>query len=597
MKLGIRGKLFLISLGLITLSVLVAYIYARAEIERDAKLRIHNDLVVRAHLVASRAAVAPYALDDLKRWDELADQLGLQAGSRVTIVARDGVVLGDSMVSLAELPSLENHQSRPEVADALSGSLGQSERYSSTTTRDMMYVAVPLRRGGAVVGVARVALGLTQLDSAFRPFREVLIISAVLALTVAMLVAFLAVQLASRTARALTDSARRMAAGDLHVRTRAGGHDEFADLGRALDRLAKNLSNTLGALREERDRLSGILESMQEGVLFLDEQGRVALFNPMLRDMLLLSGDEVGKTLLEAVRNAELKELLDSAEVDEPVHGEVQVSGLKPRQLMVRAMRLDGAQRGVLAVFVDVTETRRLENIRREFVANVSHELRTPVTSIRSAAETLQAAMTTQPAMAGRFVDIIERNAARLQVLVEDLLDLSRIESRQFSLTMETLDCASLIQQVTGLFSERAARARIELVSAVEEHPPLVRADRRAIEHVLSNLIDNAVKYAGEGKRVTIAAERDGERVAISVSDNGPGIAEKHLHRLFERFYRVDAGRSRDLGGTGLGLSIVKHMVESMGGSVRVESGVGEGTKFIILLHGRMAPSYSPPAA
>jgi two-component system phosphate regulon sensor histidine kinase PhoR len=311
--------------------------------------------------------------------------------------------------------------------------------------------------------------------------------------------------------------------------------------------------------------------------------------------MLLLRGDEVGHTLLAAVRNAELKELIDRVEVGEPATAEISVSGLKPRQLLVRAARMEGNQKGVLAVFVDVTETRRLENIRREFVANVSHELRTPVTSIRSAAETLLAAIEKQPAMAPRFIDIIDRNASRLHELVEDLLDLSRIESRQFRLSLESIQPEGFLRQVVELFAERAERRKVNLAWDVAPDAGLVLADRRALERVLTNLIDNAVKYAGEGKTVTISAERRSDRIALLVQDNGPGIESRHLQRLFERFYRVDAGRSRDLGGTGLGLSIVKHLVDSMGGTVRVESTVGAGTTFTVLLPRRDQPSVPPP--
>ncbi len=584
MKLGIRAKLFLISLGLIALSVLVAYFYARAEIERDAVQRVRKDLVVRAHLVATRAEAAPFAPDDLVLWDALADQLGAKAGGRVTLIDRDGRVLGDSMIPVSELTSIANHRSRPEVREALADHSGESERYSVTTERDMTYVAVPVHRDGAVVGAARVALAATELDSAFGPLRQVLIVSAALALSVSVLVAMLAVQVASRKARALTEAASRMAAGDLHVRTRVTGEDEFAALGAVLDQLARSLSKTLGDLSGERDRLSGILETMDEGVLLLDESGRVALVNPALREMLLFAGDEAGMTLLEAIRNAELKELVDRAVEDERVSGEISISGLKPRRLLVRASRMVGSERGVLAVFVDVTENRRLENIRREFVANVSHELRTPVTTIRSAAETLQAALDSQPKMAPRFIDIIERNAARLQELVEDLLDLSRIESRQLSLVPEAIEPRLLFRHVEALFAERTERRRVTLRSEVAEDVGQVWADRRALERVVTNLVDNAVKYAGEGKNVTLRAERRGERVALAVTDDGPGIEKRHLTRLFERFYRVDAGRSRDLGGTGLGLSIVKHLVDSMGGTVRVESALGTGTTFTVLL-------------
>lgn len=596
LRLGIRAKLFLIALGLIALSVFVAYAYARAEIERDALARIRGDLIVRAQLVAARAAVASHGADDVAAWDRLANELGESSKSRVTFIDREGRVVGDSWVDLQRLDALENHRLRAEVYEALVGRHSQSERFSTTIEQPMIYVAVPLE--DAPLAVVRVGIAQAELESAIRPVRKALVISAGLALTISMIVASLAVQVASRKARVLMDAARRMAAGDLEVRTRLVGDDEFAELGNALDQLARSLSKTLGDLSEERDRLSGILESMQEGVLFLGEDGRVALVNPALREMLLLHGDEVGQTLLEAVRNAELKELVDRVEVGEPATAEISVSGLKPRQLLVRAARMDGNQKGVLAVFVDVTETRRLENIRREFVANVSHELRTPVTSIRSAAETLLAALEAQPKMAPRFVEIIDRNASRLHELVEDLLDLSRIESRQFRLSPESIPPTDLLRQVAELFAERAERRRVSLTWRVAEDTGFVFADRRALERVLTNLIDNAVKYAGEGKSVTLHAERRGDRVALLVRDDGPGIEERHLQRLFERFYRVDAGRSRDLGGTGLGLAIVKHLVDSMGGSVQVQSTVGVGTTFTVLLPRRERPSFPPePAA
>lgn len=583
LRLRIRSKLFLILVSLITLSILVTYFAARSEIERDAKNRITDDLIVRAHLVAHTVERATLPFDDLAGWDALADRLGKDASARVTIVSKAGVVLGDSDVETSELRAVDNHGTRPEIVRALSGDIGKSRRRSATVDGELVYVAVPLEREGQIVGVARVSMQLTQIDTTLSTLREALIIAAALALTIAVLVTSLAVQLVSRTALSLTASAQRMAAGDLHVRSSTRGHDEFADLGRALNRMAKNLSSTLGALREERDRLSGILANMDEGVLFLDEEGRVALINPKLREMLVLQGKQEGNTLLEAIRHTELLDLLDRAKVGRPVEGEIEVTGLRPSKLMVRATKLEGAHRGVLAVFIDVTETRRLEGIRREFVANVSHELRTPVTSIRSAGESLSAALS-QPEMAQRFVDIIDRNGERLQVLVEDLLELSRIESKQYSPTPEPLDLGPFVLQMLSLFTERARRDDVQLSSEFEPGLPLAHADRRALEHVVTNLVDNAIKYAGPGRRVIVSGHATEKRVLIRVSDNGPGIPDKHLPRLFERFYRIDAGRSRELGGTGLGLSIVKNLTESMKGSVRVESQEGVGTTFEVAL-------------
>jgi two-component system phosphate regulon sensor histidine kinase PhoR len=262
----------------------------------------------------------------------------------------------------------------------------------------------------------------------------------------------------------------------------------------------------------------------------------------------------------------------------------VEIGNIKPRRLLARVARMPGEARQLVAVFVDVTEVRKLESMRRDFVANVSHELRTPVTSIRSAAETLIDGAATDPAAAQAFIAIIERNAQRLQALVEDLLDLSRIESRGFRLSLEPIELKPIFAQVLGLFRERAGKKNVSVEERASGELPKVRADRRALEHVLTNLIDNAVKYCGPGTHVWLTVQVSSEVVTISVADDGPGIGERHLPRIFERFYRVDAGRSREVGGTGLGLSIVKHLVEAMGGNVSVASKLNGGTTFSFTL-------------
>jgi two-component system phosphate regulon sensor histidine kinase PhoR len=373
-----------------------------------------------------------------------------------------------------------------------------------------------------------------------------------------------------------------MAAGDLRARAALSGKDEVAELGNALDQLAASLAGALDELRGERDLLSRVLDGMKEGVLLLDGDGRVVLANPALREMVLLPQDLAGKLPLEVIRNAELKRLLDEAAgASASVSGEIELGDLKPRRLLLHAASLSDERGGLLAVFVDVTELRRLELIRRDFVANVSHELRTPVATIRSAAETLRRAADAGPEATAEFIAIIERQAERLQRLVEDLLDLSRIESRQFKLKQESVFLDQVTEHVLATFRERAEQRRVKLGSAIAAGVQ-VRADARALEQVLNNLVENAVKYGSEGGAVTVRASQDGRMVRVDVADTGPGIEAAHLPRLFERFYRVDAGRSRELGGTGLGLSIVKHLVEAMGGRIEVESAPGRGTTFTV---------------
>jgi two-component system phosphate regulon sensor histidine kinase PhoR len=391
----------------------------------------------------------------------------------------------------------------------------------------------------------------------------------------------------SSLVRDLTTAAQRMTHGDLDVRTGLEGSDELAELGHALDQLAGSLKGTLRELRSERDLQGRILEGMQEGVLVLDKDERVVMMNPSLRAMLLLGTDAKGKLLIEVVRHADLHELVDRARAGRTVAlGEIDLPGIKPRRLLVHATGFAGEAGGLLAVFVDVTDLRRLESLRRDFVANVSHELRTPVTAVRSAADTLMesALRDPDPAVPARFVDIIVRNAERLQSLIEDLLELSRLESKEFRLKKEQVLLPVVASIVMGLFRERAEKKGVRLKVELPGDLPALTTDQRALEQVVSNLVDNAVKYCPSGAQVTVSAEKATGSVRVVVSDTGPGIDPKHIPRLFERFYRVDAGRSREIGGTGLGLSIVKHLVDAMGGEVTVDSAVGKGSSFSVRL-------------
>jgi two-component system phosphate regulon sensor histidine kinase PhoR len=396
-------------------------------------------------------------------------------------------------------------------------------------------------------------------------------------------VSYSAAELTSRKLRVLTAAARQMAAGNLATRTRTAGHDEIVELGHALNQLAGSLSSSLGELRAERDLLTGILSSMNEGVLVVGADGRIVLTNPALREMLLIGPDAVGRSVLQVIRNADLNQALRGAAAGTASEVETELAGLMRRRALVRAVPLQDAPGGVLAVFVDVTELRKLEAVRRDFVANASHELRSPLTTVRAAAETLRT-VENDPKATARFIELIQRNSERLGNLIDDLLELSRIESRDLKLQLEPLDLATVIERTLAQHAHRAQLKRITMRHEVAGVPG-VRADRRALDHVLGNLIDNALKYCPEGAAVRLAAATENGEVRISVVDTGPGIPSEHLQRIFERFYRVDAGRSRELGGTGLGLSIVKHLVEAMGGTVGVDSRVGSGSTFYFTLH------------
>jgi two-component system, OmpR family, phosphate regulon sensor histidine kinase PhoR len=583
-RFGVRTKLFLASVSVIAIAVVVAYAYLSNVLDRMLTERIRDDLFVRLEMVERQAEHLPLNAT-IGEWDALADDLGAHSHARVTFIAGDGSVLGDSEVPVDRIAQIENHAERPEVMQAKSAGRGSSARLSDTVHERLLYVAEPMKNGG----FARVALPLVEVEHAEAQLRRALFMGTLLALALAVAMSFLTAQFSSRAVGHLTNVANAMAKGDFDARARLGGADEFAELGRALDQLADSLSVTVRQLRAERDRVGRILSGMQEGVLLLDTGGRIALVNPALRQMLLLGADCVGKTPFEVIQNEELEKLVEGAQSTSATQAaELDLAGIKPRRVLVRVVPLAGEPGGLLAVFVDVTNIRRLESMRRDFVANASHELRTPVTAVRSAAETLRFAMASDPDSASHFLDIIERNAERLQRLVEDLLDLSRIESREFRLTFEDEPVGELVGQVIGLFRERSEKKRIRLSADIPADIPNAHVDARAFEQVLTNLVDNALKYSPERASVVVRArpeERKGRKVIrVSVIDTGPGIEERHLPRLFERFYRVDTGRSRELGGTGLGLSIVKHLCEALGGAIEVESAVGKGSTFSFTL-------------
>ena len=584
-KFGVRTKLFLLAIALIVTSMGVADVYLTSSIARHLTDSIRYDLFVRARFVAAEATLAADAAEP-RSWTDVAGDLAHAADARVAIIRRDGVVLGDSELSPAEVARTDNQERRPEVQQALDRGGGSYETAGPPSQPRAVHVAVPFQRMGSVAGVVRLTHTLVEVDRATVDVRRFVTMASLVALVVALFVSSVVAGRMSTAVGELTDAARRMTAGDLSVRTRLVGHDELAELGHALDRLAGSLASTLGQLRGERDLQGRILEAMQEGVVVVDRDGRIVLVNPALRAMLLLGADAVGKLLIETVRHAQLEDLLAAAreEPSEASKLEIELPGLKPRRLLVHAAALAGDDERLLFVLVDVTDLRRLESLRRDFVANASHELRTPIAAVRSATETLRSGALDDPQAAVRFVDIIERNAQRLQSLLEDMLELSKLESNEFKLKRERVELGSVVPIVLALFRERAEKKSVRLAAELAGGPGTVEGDARALEHVLSNLVDNAVKYCPAGTRVVVRASAVGDRINLVVADTGPGIPSEHLPRVFERFYRVDAGRSREVGGTGLGLSIVKHMVEAMRGRVWVESEVGRGSTFTVSL-------------
>jgi two-component system, OmpR family, phosphate regulon sensor histidine kinase PhoR len=597
-KLGIHGRLFALALGVIAVAMTTMSAYVWGELRDTIEERLARDLEVRAELVARQVERAPADGD----WQSLAGQLGKAAQCRVTLLAADGNVRGDSELTLEQLGRAENQAHRAEVRRAMETGRIAAAPTAAGGHHPFLFVAAPV--SSPSVRIVRLTQSVVPVQAAARRAEHLMWLGAMVALGAAALLTAAWSRVVSQSIRQLRTSAVAML-DDLSVRTRIRRPDDVGSLAEALDQLADNLNRTVEKLGSERDRLAGIVETMAEGVLLTDGTGRIVLANGSLRMMVASSGQLVGKEPIEAIRNHELAEMIETVQRSKgPAVGEVELIGILPRRVLVRAapLTVSGADRderapseGVVVVLSDVTELRRLETLRRDFVANVSHELRTPIAAIRAAAETLEAGAIDDPHAARDFIGMIGRHAERLHQLVEDLLELSRIEAQKLDLQATPIEARELIDHMIALYALSAERREVALAAGPCPPDLMLSTDRRALEQILSNLIDNAIKYASRGVKVTLsAAAKDGE-VRIAVVDTGAGIAARHLPRLFERFYRVDRGRSRDVGGTGLGLSIVKHLTEALGGHVTVESVPGVGSTFTVIFPAKLAGSTPAP--
>jgi two-component system, OmpR family, phosphate regulon sensor histidine kinase PhoR len=572
-KSKIAWKLFAAFLIVAAWGLIVSYLTLVPRIDRFLIADIEKNLIQKANLIRDHVESLPDSEWTSQQADELADRMSREIGARVTIIAADGKVLGDSELNGPDLEHVENHLQRPEIQEALHADFGSSRRHSTTIRTDLLYVAVKTKRG-----FARVALPLKVIESTESEIRKSIVVAALVALGIAGVMGLVLSRSVVKSLLRMSDVSQRISRGDFSKRLHSIPKDEIGDLARAINAMADGLENQLGELKHEKDQLSKILNGMVEGVLVTNQRGEVVLVNPALTGMLGLAEDWAGKTVLECLRNAAVNDAVEKA-LSQRVLQEQEISLFvdgEERNVVVHSAPLAS---GSVSVFYDVTNVRRLENVRKEFVANVSHELKTPLTCIRGYAETLRSGALNDAAAAQRFVDKIETNAGQLQNLVEDILKLSQVESGRLEIHPVPTDLAPVIASLCEEFSEMARSKRIDLRSDV---PGALTApvDSQAFRQILGNLIENALKYTPEGGRVTVAARAASGGCQVAVRDTGIGIPEADLPRVFERFYRVDKARSREMGGTGLGLAIVKHLVQAHGGEVGVKSEVGKGSEF-----------------
>ncbi|MBL4686224.1 MAG: PAS-domain containing protein [Nannocystaceae bacterium] len=592
MKLGIRGKLFVFSLAFVAIIGLVVGVVLDRRLSAVLHSRISAEIV--RHAQAARVALDMAGAEPtLERLDPIADRLGAAMDARVTIIAADGTVLGDSGLALAEVAAMGSHRSRPEVVAALATGQGRSQRFSETLQREMTYVAVPYRGDGSVV---RVGLAMDEIAVALAQLRAILVVTGLLALGAGAILAALASQLLSRSLRSLVATAKAIASDTGSItRLPEQPGDELSGLAGSFNVIVDELERTVTVLASERNRFETALDTMDQAVLSLDAARLVTMANRRAREMLELQERVIGRPLLDYIRVPALRELVAAAQRGEAAHAEFE-HGTSPR-LTLRAQASTQRDGGTIIVLHDVTEIRRLETIRKDFVANVSHELRTPVAVIRANAETLLAGALDDPKSAVIFIEALHRHADRLGRLVADLLDISRIEAGRYAMSAAPLALEAVVDRAIDGLSVEAREHGMDVRRAFDDGVWLVQADDEALEQILVNLISNAIRHSTGGSAVEIAvgeASLPGT-VRIEVRDDGPGIDPKHHLRVFERFYRVDPGRSRDRGGTGLGLAIVKHLVEAMGGRLGVDARRPRGSTFWFTLPSEPAEEGSDP--
>jgi two-component system phosphate regulon sensor histidine kinase PhoR len=578
-----RTRVFLSSLGTASITLLVAVALVAWNLRRNAADRIERALVTEARLAS--ATLAQRRAASGAELDAEADALGGLVSARVTFIAPDGTVVGDSELSGDTLRLVENHGTRPEIRQARREGLGIARRYSTTLGTDMLYVAVPVDNPQAPrLSAIRLARPLTDVREELSVIARAAVVALAVGLAAALALAWgMSAFLAARV-RGIAAVARRYAAGDLSQPARDFGTDEIGTVARVLDESVREIDRRARELEADRTRLAAILAGMTEGVLIVDEQGRVQLLNAAAERMLRLSEGAADRHYLESVRHPDIAAQISTALSGSSSEGaEVSLEG--GLTVVARAAPVALAGRtGAVLVLHDITDLRRVDRIRRDFVANVSHEMRTPITAVRGYVEALLDGEPGDPQVR-RFLEIIGRHAFRMERLVRDLLRLARLEAGQEA--PERVPCV-LETIFSGVEAElesaiEARQQRVERRIAADAQ--VVHGDPAKLHDAIRNLLENAINYSPERSRILMGSERRGDRMLLTVADEGPGIPEADLPRVFERFYRVDKARSRsdrDPGGTGLGLAIVKHLVELHGGRVTAANRLEGGALFTI---------------
>jgi len=585
--LGFKAKLIFSYLIIIIVSFGFIAFFLDKNLEENSLHNIQTSLVTQARLIEAQISPESIKNEDVTSLEALVKTLSAKTKCRITVINTKGKVLADSEKSFAEIPEMENHLYRPEVKMALSGAVGIDTRYSSTLGINMLYVALPLKEGTETLGVLRLALPLVSVEKTLSSIRKIVILGLLFAVFLAFILGTLLTAQTIRPINRMIQISRKYSEGDFSRRIIQSSKDEIGQLANTLNKMAQDIEDKIKEIKTQNQKLAAIFNSMIEGIIVVDKGSRVISINPTIEKIFDVSKEEVvGNIFLEAIRNNDIFEVINNVlKRGESISKEINLLLPVRKTFEVSASPIfdNDTVNGCLVVIHDITEIRHLETIRSDFVANVSHELKTPLTSIKGFIETLLEGALDDRENNRSFLKIIQDHAERLDKLVNDLLSLSHLESKEIALKKKSFDLRKQIDEITTSFKTQLKKKDIELKNELSSGF-MITADKDKIEQVFTNLIDNAIKFNKEKGLIKICGQEVNGRVKITVEDSGIGIPGKDVPRIFERFYRVNKARSRELGGTGLGLSIVKHIVELHNGTVGVESVEGLGSKFWLIL-------------
>ena len=583
MKISFKLKLIFSYIFVILVSFGFIAFFLDKNLEENSIRNIQSSLISQAELIENQISPETIRKQDIPVLETLVNVLSPKANCRITVINPEGKVLADSEKTQEEIPQMENHLNRPEIKTALSGSIGSDTRYSPTLKIGMLYVALPLKDKNTTIGVLRLALTLESAQKTLSAIRKIVLLGLIFALGLAFVLGSIVAGRTIKPINRMIRVSRKFSEGNFSRRIIQPSKDEIGELAATLNTMAQDIENKIKEIKTQNQKLGAIFNSMIEGVMVIDKAGHIVSVNPTVEKIFGVQKNDVeGKVFLEAIRNNDIAEIINVIfTAGKPVSKEITLIYPVRRIFEVNATPIfdNEAINGCLAVIHDITEIRRLETVRQDFVANVSHELKTPLTSIKGFVETLLEGALDDKENNRNFLKIIQDHSERLDSLVNDLLSLSHLESKEITLKKTSFNLKQQVEGVISGFRSQLKKKDIEIKNELPLGISVV-ADKNRLEQVVTNLIDNAIKFNKEKGSVRIHSEEINGKVKITVEDSGIGIPEKDIPRIFERFYRADKARSRELGGTGLGLSIVKHIVELHGGSVGVESTEGFGSKF-----------------